>query len=417
MKTEQIKPNKFKIIYPNILRWLFLVCLFIAGTGELSLLRWGIPFKCGQKVENMVFFIFLLSIPALVFIKSARPKRTSLDLPISVFIFFQLLSAVLHPAGLKFFTKISSWIMVYYIIAGLYKDNIWQKRLIYTFLLSAATTFFSGVFGFFNGIYLPTAAKRILTAYRHPDTTAFIANTACMLSLSIFLFVKRKTEQFFHILVLSASITCLILTFSRTGWIAFVVSILFLLVTERKKKLGFFAAAGLIILITASLAVSKNIRQKSSALIHPLNTTNVKNRIVYWESALKMIHLHPICGIGLGQKQFMKKYPLYMVRDTGEKPIHSHNTYLHIGATAGIGGLAGFLWILITAFISIKRKIQFAKQDSFQKGLYIGVFTSLISFSVGFIAECPLYFQNAMAVFWILLAISGIKTISIIPER
>lgn len=399
--------KSFKQSYPNILRWLFLIIIFSACTGEISFEKFGIPFKFGEKIENMVLFLLILWLPALKFYKNICLKRTILDLPIFFFLLFHTISVIAHPEGFRFYTKIISLITGYYIAYSLFNDSVWRKRFLYTLLIAGLYSFSFGIYLFIKGTYFLDTPGRILTVFKHPNITAFMANIVIFLSLGILPFTKLKIERIFIIFILTIGLICLAITFSRTAWISFVVSILCLLLITHKKKFTIYLLTSIFLISLTAGIFSKNIREKSLSLLKPQQEVNVLYRIKYCQGAVNMVSSHPFTGIGMGQKKFMEEYKNYMVEQTVESPIHCHNTYLQTAATVGIGALLSLLWIIITAFIGLSRNITAIKIPSFDKGFYIGILVSLISFCIGFIAECPIYFTNIMLVFWLLLTFSN----------
>lgn len=86
------------------------------------------------------------------------------------------------------------------------------------------------------------------------------------------------------------------------------------------------------------LGSEKNLKRLESVTNTTTNGSNV-SRIYMWKSCLKMMEDYPIGGVGLGNyKRYYDNY--YEMAAVPKKGYgHPHNSYLHLGAQAGLPGL------------------------------------------------------------------------------
>ena len=156
------------------------------------------------------------------------------------------------------------------------------------------------------------------------------------------------------VLWLAAALACLLLTFSKGGWVAFAVGMAAfaailgkgLLVRHARLLLGIVGAAlaGIVLLVAVGVVPTQLLRDA---------VTSGDVRLGYWQGALGMARDQPLAGVGLGT--FGVHYPLY--RPLLAHPVQdTHNDYLQMLAELGVPGLAAFLWLWAAWLRSAFRK-------------------------------------------------------------
>lgn len=142
---------------------------------------------------------------------------------------------------------------------------------------------------------------------------------------------------------LAAALACLVLTYSKGGWVAFAVGMAaFALMLGRDllrrharlvAGVGAAAAAGVVLLLAVKVVPVQIFRDF---------VTSFDIRVGYWQGALAMARDHPLGGVGLGT--FGDSYPRY--RPLLAHPAQdAHSDYLQTLAELGVPGLLAFLWL------------------------------------------------------------------------
>jgi O-antigen ligase len=144
---------------------------------------------------------------------------------------------------------------------------------------------------------------------------------------------------------------CLLLTKSRSGYVATGLGLILVWLLGRKKTrgLGWKLPAGIAamatLLIAAAVATGGLDRQVLSEASKSLGY-----RIQYWQSTLQMIADHPLVGCGPGN--FQNAYTAYKLPEASEEVADPHNFLMEVWATAGtpamvalVGALGCFLWV------------------------------------------------------------------------
>ena len=381
------------------------VVLLFSCTGPIQVSLAGLSFSMGGKLENIILALFPVWL--ILSYKEVNWRLCWPDYIVGSFFLLLLLSLADYTAGAKEALKNISYLALYICVSRM-RTSKKQMETLWIFMCVFMTALaVTGLLNYSFGIYHADAPTRAFTPLKHPNTTAVMLSSGLCLCAFILLHLKNrvyKTAAATACLLISI---CLAFTFTRTAWIAAPVSIVFAAALIDRKKA---ALAALIIMAAALTAVllSQGVRDRAASILNMTGEKNVINRTYYWKSGLKIAAAHPLNGAGLGQTAFMARYKEFRIKKTGENPIHPHNMYIYYAAAAG--PLAGVLFLaLIAAFTAASASAAIKQQgEDIVKNIQAGVAGALLSFGLCFIAECPAYFSNFMAPFWIILGMAAL---------
>jgi O-antigen ligase len=167
----------------------------------------------------------------------------------------------------------------------------------------------------------------------------------------------RKKENFKSGIIFLIAITDFIavyLTYSRSALIMLIVTVVTYLIVQRQKRLIVAAIIGLIAII---FFLPKSFTTEGTNL---LRTASGVARIESLQTGVKIFQQSPILGVGFDAYRYAQHKvglnSLYW------QVIHSgagtDNGFLFILATAGIVGLAAFLYILFSIFSLAKQNLK-----------------------------------------------------------
>jgi len=158
---------------------------------------------------------------------------------------------------------------------------------------------------------------------------------------------------------------CLLLTKSRSAWIAAASGLVGLAAWELRQgrnasRRWMFAGLSLIILVVIGAAAVGSFDRK----IFTEAAKSFGYRWQYWQSSLAMIADHPWFGCGPGN--FQDEYTLYKLAEASEVVADPHNFLMEVWATAGTPALAAFLGIFAGAACDLfrRRNLQSASRDN-----------------------------------------------------
>lgn len=186
---------------------------------------------------------------------------------------------------------------------------------------------------------------------------------------------------------------CLILTFSRGGWIgllALVVTLLVLLVYWvsiqlppfwRMWSLPILLVGMLSVLILAVLFVEP-VRDRVLSIFAGRNDSSNNFRINVWLAVIDMIRDRPILGIGPGNTAFNRIYPLY--QQPKYTALSAYSVLLEIAVETGLIGLFCFVWLIIVMLSQGLTQLQRLRQQNNRQGFWL---IGAIAIVVGMLAH------------------------------
>ncbi|HUT11436.1 MAG TPA: O-antigen ligase family protein [Thermoguttaceae bacterium] len=133
---------------------------------------------------------------------------------------------------------------------------------------------------------------------------------------------------------------CLVLTGSRSAWIATLLGLVLVwwFCRQRKERLDWKLPAGAAALGAIVICVAAATGMLSGA------TKSLGYRLEYWQSTLGMIADHPFAGCGPGNFQYA--YSAYKLPEASEEVADPHNFLMELWATAGTGTMLTLVAVL-----------------------------------------------------------------------
>ena len=190
---------------------------------------------------------------------------------------------------------------------------------------------------------------------------------------------------------------CMILTFSRGGWLALLVAgvVFLVMVNPRLLVLAPFA------LILLYFVLPDTIIQRFTS-IGNLADHSTSYRVSIWIGSLRMLADYWLCGIGPGDVAFNTVYPTYSY-DEITTP-HTHNLFLQLTSDAGICALVVFCVILWCFFRYLSAGVHKAA-DGKGRMLQIAFFSGMAGFLVQAMTDYSFYNYRVMLLFWVYLGL------------
>jgi O-antigen ligase/Tfp pilus assembly protein PilF len=386
----------------------------------ISLMFWG--FKIVSK-ERLLFNHSPLNLPILSFISicllslfwsdslmvSVKEFPLFLDGP---FLFFVVINNINDERQIK---RILNIVIITGSLFGIY--GILQYQGI-DFSFWRGNTGRQAVFGLFSNVnyfaeyliaILPLAVSLLFV-------TPFKSNKS------------KKLLLFIGILAMGGS---LMLTFTRSSYLGFGVSLIFMfllfIICRRKSFIKdnrkFFIVIFLAIIIIISLIVIPNPLNKSDTVISKIKNRitvaqliqghNVKRRMVTWNFTLMMIKDRPLLGSGIGTFKYNSlRYQAEFFSQGDNRSLYpygiaheAHNEYLHLWAELGIIGLGIFLWMII-AYFYYGLKVLKKTKNNYTQGMLIGMMGVIIAVLVDGIFSFPLHLPTTLVLFWLFLGLT-----------
>jgi putative inorganic carbon (HCO3(-)) transporter len=208
---------------------------------------------------------------------------------------------------------------------------------------------------------------------------------------------------------------CLVLTFSRGGWIGLIVSIFVVLVLLlywwsvelprfwRVWSLPILLGSIFLVLLLAVLLVEP-VRDRVFSMFAGRDDSSNNFRINVWAAVREMIRDRPILGIGPGHDAFNKIYPLY------QRPrfnaLSAYSILLEVTVETGFIGLACFLWLLIVTFSQAVLQMLRLRYLGSREGFWlIAALASLLGLLAHGTVDTVWYRPEVNTLWWLMVAL------------
>lgn len=127
----------------------------------------------------------------------------------------------------------------------------------------------------------------------------------------------------------------------------------------------------------------------------------VRWRVLYAQTAFRMIALRPFFGVGPGQYQTNWRALAPEIVQESHREAEAHNNFLWLAAEFGLVGLGLVLWLLAGALARVWTRLNSGPLDYW----FLGVAAGLTTFVVTWLSWQPLSIPQAGFTFWILLGV------------
>ncbi|HIK28843.1 MAG: IctB family putative bicarbonate transporter [Oscillatoriaceae bacterium SKW80] len=218
---------------------------------------------------------------------------------------------------------------------------------------------------------------------------------------------------------------CLILTFSRGGWIGFVVSLgalaLFLVYWFSVKlptHWRTWALPGTLmsaaVLLILAVVFIEPVRDRVLSMFVGRGDSSNNFRINVWAAVQEMIRARPILGIGPGNNAFNKIYPLYM--RPRFSALSAYSIWLEIAVETGFIGLSCFMWLLLVTFNQARLQLVRMRQAGNTEAYWLmAASATMIGMLAHGFVDTVWYRPEVSSLWWMMVAI--IASYYIPPHR
>jgi len=269
---------------------------------------------------------------------------------------------------------------------------ITRKRLViftWTLVLCAIPLAATGVENFLAGEFVTSRRAEVqrIAGYAgsgiasNPNDLALMLNLLIPITGALLIMTRKPLLKIMAALILVLSVTTVVITFSRAGFIALVTIVLLSFVALIRRRLPGAAIA----IVLAALVVPPMLppgyldRLNTITDIEKDRTGSAQGRWEDFGAAIDVVIKNPVTGVGLGQDI------LALNEERGATWRSVHNVYLQYAVDLGIPGAAMFIWLLVASFRGAKRvRVRAAREPRLRElvALAGGVQIALVAFAV-----------------------------------
>ncbi|MCD6327362.1 tetratricopeptide repeat protein [bacterium] len=340
--------------------------------------------------------LLVIMLAIVWYIRSGRLAWTpsALDVPLIAFLSVATLSTI---TSFSFFNSslphasIATSIGVALLIAGTTRSRRDLTRLIFALASVGLALGMLGMYKFWivskhfgigfaltNRLWLPGSGPNGLAGH-------LVVSIPLMLSLIVAR--PRRWISISLAAIVAAAVACLVLSYSKGGWLGFAASILaFLLLgrqhaTRKGTPKRRWPTIGIIVIVALLLAFIIPGKVGQRAVERFTDPLSLSSRAFFWRLAEHIIAEHPLIGVGMnnyythakigptiqaGLEVDIRRSVLY----------HPHSTYLDIAEGTGLLGLCAYLFLLVTFVgrgVSILRFVAPGPISALMRGLIAAV--------------------------------------------
>lgn len=337
--------------------------------------------------DILILLLFFLLIGERFSQRELRFRKDFLTIPLVILLFSALLSltgAVDRRLGILYLLVMFEGFILYSYILTFFKSEKDLKHLLFIYFAIAG---FYGIYGLFQfklgyfplvegtevGLSSGIWANRVRANLTHANSlSGFIV---IVLPLMWVCFSRRKISwnilRYFFIALL-----CFVLavTYSRNGYIAFLLStfVLAFLYSKKNKKPKVFGVflLGMLVLAVGIARYAPDIFTRLASVKYFQYDAASLGRLMFWRESLKTFTHHPFIGIGVSN--FVREpYSLGF--------LGPHNLYIATLLELGMLGGIGLFFLLFRIFHRLI-KVYRSDEPDFRRRLNVGLMASWVAF-------------------------------------
>lgn len=288
-------------------------------------------------------------------------------------------------AGVLYFIRLTAYILLYFFVKSKYKTREAKETLVKGLIV---VTFVVSIFGFIQYFFIPDlrALKvfgwddhyfRLVSTFFDPTFTGIILLIGLILATKKYLEEKKKSYFLIGILELIA----ILLTYSRSTYLALVVSFVYFFAITRKKVLFIFP-----VLLLASIPF---LPRPSSEGVKLERTYSIFQKFDDYKRGAEIYKISPVAGIGYDNLCKLKENYFSETNVSSHSCSGLDNSLLVVIATTGIIGLIFLMHVVSQIKIN---------------SLFAVVFVAVLTHSM---FANTLFYSFVMGLMAIILAIGG----------
>ena len=439
---QYITLNRFALHQWREVSWLHRLLGFVRSWRQGSwLLQWGDALGLGilaillalaPYVSTTLIGVLLLACSALwgllTIADEAGDGLTPIHLLVILYWGVMMLATVFSPvkaAAISGLIKLTLNILLFLLMARVLRRPPLRGGLITVYLLTALIVSVYGLRQWFFGAEAlatwvdPTSnlagTTRVYSYLGNPNLLAGYLVPAVMFSGAAIFAWPRWTPKMLAVVALLANTACLVLTFSRGGWLGFVAggfALLVLLVQFWSIRFNAFwrfwalpvlmgGAAAFLVLAIAALVP---LRDRVMSIFAGRSDSSNNFRINVWIAVIDMIQDRPVLGIGPGNDAFNRVYPFY--QQPKYTALSAYSVILEIAVEAGFIGLATFFWLLLVTFGQGWRQLQRLREVQAASAYWlIAALATMVGMLMHGLVDTIWYRPQVSTLWWMMLAL------------
>jgi O-antigen ligase len=242
---------------------------------------------------------------------------------------------------------------------------------------------------------------RLGSLFVNPDWNgAFFATMFCI-PLGLFVDSNRPWEKVLYLGEVCIILPALLLTYSVGAWLSMGISVAVFVVLVGRMRYRAGVILFSFVLITLLFIFSPD--QLALLQQHGTDPAVFSLRNGAWATAINIVQAFPLTGIGLGLHLYLQQAEPYRVPQQYMPLAHPHNSYLELGAMAGLPVIVLFIALLLFSLWLALRNWMLT--DVRQRALLSGSIAAIVALSINSLSVNAWTFPPLAAFGWLILGI------------
>ena len=374
------------------------------------------------------FWVLLTLSDNTGYVQGAPPQVTPIHLLLLLYWAISVVATALSPVKLaarEGLVKLTLYLLLFALLARVMRSPRLRSWIITLFLHISLIVSVYGLRQYIFGAEAlatwvdPTSDSanltRVYSYLGNPNLLAGYLIPAVSLSFAAIFTWQRWLPKALALTMFLVNSACLILTYSRGGWIGFLVCIFVFLVLlvywysiQLPPKFRPWAMPALLgssaMVVLLAILFVEPIRDRVASIFVGREDSSNNFRINVWSAVVEMIRDRPILGIGPGNDAFNKIYPLYQrPRFTA---LSAYSIFLEIAVETGVIGLLCFLWLLVVTFNQGIEQIKRLREVSNSQGFWlIAAIAGISGMLAHGLVDTVWYRPQVITLWWLMVAI------------
>lgn len=243
---------------------------------------------------------------------------------------------------------------------------------------------------------------RVYSTLENPNVLAEYLLLVIPLGAACVYTAKTGTGKACAAIATGAMLLCMVLTYSRGGWLGLIFSVaIFLVLMDRR-----FIVLGVIGLVALFFVLPESIMNRFMS-IGDLSDSSTSYRLSIWLGTIEMLKDYWFSGTGTGLPAFGAVYPAYSYNAVSAP--HAHNLYLQIWAECGICGIVALMGVILSTLRETASALRRAA-DMKTKVQLTAVISGMGGFLLQAMTDHSFYNFRVTLMFWVTVAVGTLLT-------
>ncbi|MGH3601724.1 MAG: O-antigen ligase family protein [Pseudonocardiaceae bacterium] len=209
--------------------------------------------------------------------------------------------------------------------------------------------------------------SRIQGTFDHPNPFATYLTFVIIMGVALYKHLPSRTRFPMMLLVAGCS-ACLLLTYTRSAWIATIAGLLIVGLFQSPRLVGTLLVLILLVAIAVPSVSHRFSDLQGSTRVSGASANSLVWRFSYWKQVASLADQTPVTGIGLK-----------MIEERTDSAKNAHNDFLRVYVETGLLGLSAYVALLVGLARTARRALKTAR-PGLHRGIAVGFSACLAAF-------------------------------------